>query len=104
MPAPALPEVDAAAREVADALLRGAASPDAIWQIKGVPGAGKSTCLARIAEILESESELAPVVVSPPAYHLDAGAGALTDVAVGLACHSVVNGEIAAWRESTGKW
>lgn len=104
MPTPPLSEVEAAADDIAGALVRSSAGLEALWRVEGAPGAGKSTCLARIAEILDRETDLIPILVTPPGHHLDAGPSALTDVAVGLASRQVVNRDVAQWKDQVGRW
>jgi tetratricopeptide (TPR) repeat protein len=104
MPTPALPEVEAAAEKLARAVASAPAGPESLWQIAGVATAGKSSCLARLADRLQADTTLKPIIVSPPAHHLDAGPSALNDVAVGLAKHGFLNGEFAAWQAEPMPW
>jgi tetratricopeptide (TPR) repeat protein len=104
MSAPVLTEIEDVAKELAGSLGDSRPGRRALWQIDGPATSGKSVCLARIAAHLNAGTDLKPVLVAPPAHHLDAGAVALTDVAVGLASHGILNGELADWSDGVGKW
>jgi tetratricopeptide (TPR) repeat protein len=104
MPSPPLKQVEDAAQRLVQALPAHSAGPDSIWQIDGVATAGKSSCLRLVSTLLEKQGKLKPVVVAPPAHNLDTGPAALADVAVGLAAHGFLNGELDAWSEGGASW
>ncbi len=104
MPAPPLQHVQAAARQLLEALPAHAVGTDALWQLEGVETAGKSSCLRLLADLLSEGTELKPILVAPPAHDLDTGPAALADVAVGLAGHGLLNGQLDAWREGGASW
>src|SRR4051794_8701910 len=96
MPLPPLPEIETAAQRLAEALPDTPAGTDAIWQVEGPATAGKSSCLALVASLLQGTS-LKPILVAPPAHHLDTAPAALVDVAIGLASHELLNGQFDTW-------
>jgi hypothetical protein len=104
MPTPALPEVEEVAAALAGDVPTAAPGIDALWQITGPATAGKSSCLVQVEKRLAEQSELKPILVSPPKHHLDAGPSALNDVVVGLARHGLLNGGFATWRDERVPW
>lgn len=104
MPAPVLNEIENVADEIAASVAESRPSWRALWQLDGPATTGKSVCLTRIAEKLAGDGALKPIVVAPPAHHLDAGPAALADVAMGLGSHGLLNGELQSWSESVGRW
>jgi tetratricopeptide (TPR) repeat protein len=104
VPTPPLKQVEDTAHRLVDALNARSAGAESLWQIDGVATAGKSSCLRMVSSLLEEQGRLKPVVVAPPAHHLDTGPAALVDVAVGLAGHGLLNGGLARWTEGGASW
>lgn len=104
MPAPALKQVEAAADRLAGVLSRTADPAGSLWQIDGAPTVGKSSCLRLLYDRLMADGALKPILVSPPPHQLDTGPVALADVAVGLARHGYLNGELDAWSAGGATW
>jgi len=104
MPAPVLTEIEEVADDLTGRLDK--ASSKAVFQLEGASGAGKSVCLNYVADRLQQQTNLKPVIVSPPSRHLDAGAIALADVATGLSSQALLNGELDGWLsgEGPGTW
>lgn len=104
VPAPELKQLDLAADDLAGALISAPSGIDALWQINGAPTVGKSSCLRLLNERLMQGGALKPMLVSPPPHRLDTGPAALADVAVGLAHHGYLNGELEAWSAGGATW
>lgn len=71
---------------------------EAVWQLRGAAGAGKTTTLLGLKARLRREG-LYPILVSAPADELDAGAIALVELAGGLKREGLVNGETEQLRD-----
>jgi tetratricopeptide (TPR) repeat protein len=104
MPAPPLKQVEDAAHQLVEALPGHDVGPASLWQVDGVATAGKSSCLRMMATLLEQQGKLKPILVAPPMRNLDTGPSALADVAVGLAGHGLLNGDLGAWTEGGASW
>src|SRR4051812_42366260 len=98
-----LPEVEHLAEEAVAQLRSSPADAGALWQIQGRSTTGKSSALLQIADALRGAG-LKPIVVAPPARHLDAGPAALVEVASGLAGHGLLNGAYEAWLDGHPNW
>jgi len=104
MPVPPLKQVETAAHQLVEGIPARSAGPESLWQIDGVATAGKSSCLRMLAGFLDQQGTLKPILVAPPAHNLDTGPAALADVAVGLAGHGLLNGDLDAWTEGGASW
>src|SRR5271167_213527 len=64
---------------------------NALWQLIGADGSGKTTILRRVAEQLPSE-KLVPILVSAPAGQIDSAPIALLETARQLKSNGLLNG------------
>jgi tetratricopeptide (TPR) repeat protein len=105
VPEPPLIHIDTAADELVEAAVERGPASDAVLHLSGRMSAGKTSCLALVAErLLEAEPTAIPVMLSPPARQLDTGPAALMDFCVGLSSRVSLNGALIAWAESARPW
>src|ERR1700677_4628001 len=67
---------------------------NALWQLSGAVGSGKTTVLRRVAELLPYEN-LTPIFVSAPSGEIDSAALALLETAEQLKSKGLLNGEMS---------
>lgn len=91
--------VDAQATEIAGLVDDGASTV----LIDGARGSGRSMVLERTAQVLGAAG-LRPVLVTPPARHVDTPSVAMLDCAVGLAEQDLLDDELTAWTSDGGTW
>lgn len=84
-------------------LLEARPGPDALWNIAGAPGAGKTAVLRLVQEALWSHN-LIPVLVTAPSGEVDAAPIALLEMADQLHTHRLLNGAIAPLSDPTQRW
>lgn len=105
MTAPVLDEMERVAEAATASLIETSAELDSLIQIDGRATAGKTACLAAIEDRLrQSDRGFIPIVVGPPARHLDTGPLALADIAVALKHAGAVNGEFDEWANGKHTW
>lgn len=75
-----------------------------LW-LRGRLSAGKSSCLAEVAERLrEEDPDAIPILLRPPARQLDTGPATLVDFGVSIAPHVHADGGFQEWAESREPW
>jgi len=76
---------------------------NALWQLSGADGSGKTTILRRVAEQLPSE-KLVPILVSAPAGQIDSAPIALLETARQLKSNGLLNGEMSIISDPAIRW
>src|SRR5208283_2792382 len=76
---------------------------DALWNLAGTVGSGKTTVLRRVAEQLRFE-RLIPLTISAPAGEIDSGSIAMLETASQLKDSNLLNGEMSVISDPKAHW
>ena len=76
---------------------------NALWQLSGAVGSGKTTVLRRVAELLPYH-DLTPIFVSAPSGEIDSAAIALLETAEQLKSKGLLNGEMSIISDPARSW
>jgi len=98
-----LEHIEEVAVGLSNELAAEASGTDAVWQVVGPPTAGKTALLEGLAPHLEKKG-LWPLLMSPPAGHLDAAAVGLLQLGVALRRAGALNGELQSFAEQHAPW
>ena len=105
MAGPALSNISAAAERIADGVLGAGSGSSDVFALRGRLSAGKSSCLAEVAErIRVADPDAIPVLLRPPTRQLDTGPASLVDFGVGLSPYLDLAGGFQGWAESQQPW
>lgn len=105
MSGPALANISTAAEQLSDGVLAAGTGSSDVFSLRGRLSAGKSSCLAEVAErIRAADPDAIPVLLSPPTRQLDTGPAALVDFGVGLSPYLDLAGGLQGWAESHEPW
>lgn len=105
MPGPVLDNISETAAWLATSAIDAGRGSEAVFWLRGRLSAGKSSCLAEVADNIRAQDpDAIPVLLRPPPRQLDTGPATLVDFGASLALHHDSNAGFRDWAESRRPW